>query len=394
MKKIAFVIPWHGQSIPGGAEMALREVTKQLSIRGIDIEILSTCVKEFTSDWNVNFHKAGMTVEDGIPVRRFKVRKRNTQAFNEVNIQLMNNQKLTAEQEQIFVREMINSTDMYKYIEKHKDEYGLFVYIPYMFGTTYFGCKICPEKAVLIPCFHEEAYIYMDVFKEAFSKVRGMIFNAEPERRIAERVYNLAQVSLITPGLGMNTDLVYDPYRFRCKFDIQAPFILYAGRKDVGKNIYTLINYFTEYKTRHPSDMKLVLIGGGQVNIPANIIKDVYDLGFVSAQDKYDACSAATLLCQPSKHESFSYVIMESWICGRPVLVHEKCEVTRDFAVRSHGGLFFDNYFEFEQCVEYINLHPDEAKRMGICGRQFVLENFSWDVVMQKYIRFFEQLTR
>ena len=45
------------------------------------------------------------------------------------------------------------------------------------------------------------------------------------------------------------------------------------------------------------------------------------DLGFVPIQDKYDAYAAAELLCQPSKHESFSYVIMESWLCERPVLV-------------------------------------------------------------------------
>ena len=55
------------------------------------------------------------------------------------------------------------------------------------------------------------------------------------------------------------------------------------------------------------------------------------DLGFVDIQDKYDITAAATLLCQPSKNESFSIVIMESSLCGRPVLVHEACEVTKHF---------------------------------------------------------------
>ena len=49
MKKIGFVIPWHGSKIPGGAEMALRDVSKHLSMAGADVEILSTCVKEFTA---------------------------------------------------------------------------------------------------------------------------------------------------------------------------------------------------------------------------------------------------------------------------------------------------------------------------------------------------------
>ena len=144
MKKIAFVIPWHGTNIPGGAETALREVTEHLAKAGLEIEIISTCVKEFLADWNVNFHKPGLTVENGIPVRRFKVRKRDANAFNSVNIKLMNDERISPEEEQIFIKEMVNSPDMYKYISKHSNEYEFFVYIPYMFGPTYFGCKACP----------------------------------------------------------------------------------------------------------------------------------------------------------------------------------------------------------------------------------------------------------
>ena len=91
MKKIGFVVPWHGQNIPGGAEMALRGVTEHLNKAGVDVEILTTCVKDFMSDWNTNFHKSGLTIENYIPVRRFKVRKRNVDAFNQVNIKLMMN---------------------------------------------------------------------------------------------------------------------------------------------------------------------------------------------------------------------------------------------------------------------------------------------------------------
>ncbi len=393
MKKIGFVIPWHGEKIPGGAEMALRGVTEHLHEAGVDVEILSTCVREFTADWNENFHKPGLTVENGIPVRRFKVRKRNVQAFDSVNIKLMHDERLTDAEEKIFIKEIVNSPDMYKYMEEHVDEYGLFVFIPYMFGTTYYGCKVCPEKSVLIPCFHEEAYIYMNIFKEAFSKVRGMMFNAEPEKTLTERVYDTSNVELIVPGLGLDTNLVYDADRFRAKFDIQSPFILYAGRKDVGKNIYTLIRYFQEYKKRNRNDLKLVLIGGGEVNIPRKIAGDVYDLGFVDIQDKYDAYGAALTLCQPSKHESFSFVIMESWLCRRPVMVHEECEVTKHFASTSNGGFYFNNYFEFEGQVNYYIKHPEVADAMGENGRQFVLDNFDWDVVTRKYIQFFEKLT-
>ena len=90
MKKIGFVTPWYGDQIPGGAEMELRGLTKHLYAAGVDLEILTTCVEKFVSDWSVDFHKPGLTQEGGVPVRRFKVRKRDTQTFDQINIHLMN----------------------------------------------------------------------------------------------------------------------------------------------------------------------------------------------------------------------------------------------------------------------------------------------------------------
>ena len=73
MKKIAFVIPWYAEKIPGGAEMETREVTKHLREAGMNVEILTTCVKEFVSDWGVNYYPEGTETILGVPVRRFKV---------------------------------------------------------------------------------------------------------------------------------------------------------------------------------------------------------------------------------------------------------------------------------------------------------------------------------
>ena len=135
-----------------------------------------------------------------------------------------------------------------------------------------------------------------------------------------------------------------------------------------------------------------MLIGGGSLNVPESLKKEVIDLGFVDLQDKYNAYAAAEMLCQPSIHESFSIVIMESWLCRRPVLVHEKCDVTKKFVVDNNAGLYFDNYFEFEGCVDYIKHNPEIAEEMGEKGRKFVLENFAWNVIVEKYTKFFSSL--
>ena len=390
MRKIAFVIPWFGENIPGGAEMELRGLVTHLNEAGVKVEILTTCVKDFNSNWNENYYKPGEETILGVTVRRFKVRKRDEQKFAEVNAKLMRNEKISMQEEKIFCEEMVNSTDLCEYIDKNQALYELFVFIPYMFGTTYYGCQVCPQKSVLIPCFHDESYAYFECFKTAFSRVAGMIFNAKPEMELANRLYNLESVEQIVLGVGLDTDIESNAKRFREKYQMNEPFILYAGRKDKGKNVDTLLQYFDEYKKRNANDMKLVLIGGGNIDIPEDVSHDVIDLGFVDKQDKYDACAAATLLCQPSHNESFSLVIMESWLCQRPVLVSGACEVTKRFAIDTNGGLYFNNYFEFEGAVNYILQNEDTAIQMGENGCKYVKNHFAWDVIVKNCVTFFE----
>ena len=198
--------------------------------------------------------------------------------------------------------EMVNSPNLYRYIRENQKNYDLLVFIPYLFGTTYYGVQECMDKAVMIPCFHDEGYLYLKRFQEVYSKVAGMIFHAQPEADLVEKVYDLSQVDAQVLGEGVYTEYEYNGDRFREKYGINDPYILYAGRKDAGKNIYVLIAYFEEYKKRHDDNLKLVLIGGGDVKIPEIVKEDVIDLGYVEMQDKYDACAAALTLCQPSIH--------------------------------------------------------------------------------------------
>lgn len=393
MKKIGFVIPWYGDKIPGGAEMEARTVVKHLLAAGVDVEILTTCVKEFTADWNEDYYSPGRYKVGGVPVRRFKVRKRNTSQFDAVNLKLMNNIKISSAEEEIFMKEMVNSPDLYDYIEKNKEDYDLFVFIPYMFGTTYYGSLRCLDRAIMIPCFHEEAYIHMRILKDVFEHAAGIIYNAQPEKELTNHVFRVQDIPQIVMGLGMDTDLKFDASRFRKKYKIRDPFLLYAGRKDVGKNIYTLIRYFEYYHRVHQqSDLKLVLIGGGEVEIPEQIKKHVLDLGFVDTQDKYDANAAALALCQPSIHESFSIVIMESWLCRRPVLVHNDCDVTKDFAIKANAGLYFSDFAEFNACVDYFLEHEDICRIMGANGCAYVKQQFEWNVIVKKYLDFFRSV--
>ena len=156
--------------------------------------------------------------------------------------------------------------------------------------------------------------IYPDLSQEHTGLAGGIINRAEAQ------TLRLALIYALLDGQGHIAET-----HLHAALAMKTDFILYAGRKEAGKNVPLLIDFFARYKKHRKNELKLVLIGSGTIEIPSENRSDIIDLGFVPLQDKYDAYAAATFLCQPSLNESFSIVIMESWLCKSPVLVHAKC---------------------------------------------------------------------
>jgi glycosyltransferase involved in cell wall biosynthesis len=378
------VVPWYGADVTGGAENLARHTAEALRrIGSLDVEVWTTCVRDFRADWNENTRPPGRDEVNGVPVRRFPVRARDASAFAAVNARLMEGGPVSDAQQQVFMREMIHSPALYDAIRQDRDG-RVFLFIPYMFGTTFEGAAIHPDRSVLIPCLHDESYAYMTRYAKMFEEVRGVIFLTAAERRLAERLYRMRPGAAAVLGGGIDTDFSFDRERFAKKYGVDN-FLLYVGRREPGKNTPLLIHYFNLYKRQHPSDLKLVLIGVGDVDLAPGQ-DDIIDLGFVSDQDKHDAYAAAMALCQPSHNESFSIVMMEAWACGTPALVLENCDVTRENCLEANGGLFFSDWTEFAEALEWFRQHRAAGRILGGYGRRYVLDHFRWDIIVRKYV--------
>lgn len=388
--KLVFVTPWYGQDIPGGAEAWTRRTVEHLHVAGMDVEVWTTCVRDLYSDWGKNHHRPGSTKERDVPVRRFPVKPRDKLAFDQINMRLINGYSVTLDEEQVFIEQMLRVDGLYEHIEQHAQDALLF-FIPYMFATTYYGAQVRPERSYLIPCFHDEAYARLDIYRRAFMHIKGMLFLSEPERSLARQLYPLDGMHTQVIGAAVDLDARGDAQAFRRKTGIDAPFVLYAGRRERGKNIELLIDYFRQYRAARQTDVQLVLIGPGHMPVAPAAGEGIIDVGFVSPQEKWDAYAAASVLCQPSLHESLSLVLMESWVMGTPVLVHAEGAVTRDHCQRANGGLYFGDYAEFAACLDVLLSRSDLRERMGQQGRAYVCQNFGWDTFVD---RFHELLAR
>ena len=386
--KIAFVAPFYGERASGGAESECRQTALHLAQQGIEVEVLTTCLLDLVHGMMVNAYPAGVTRDGDVLVRRFRADVFDPGPFCELNQRLIDGETLSADEERYFMARNVNSFELYRYIAAHSSGYDWFCFIPYLFGTSCYGSQICPEKSILIPCLHDEGYAKMQMVRDLFARVARIAFHTPAEMRIAEKRFGPAPNTNQRLLIGEGVDYTFDsnPERFRERFAMESPFLMYAGRKDSTKNVDTLIRFFSAYKRQNPNELKLVLIGPREAAIPSDMTPWIVDLGFLDDQDKKDAYSAALVLCQPSLNESFSIVMMEAWGCGTPCLVHGGCAVTREHVVLSNGGLYFETFPEFSGALDYLLAHPDTGERMGAAGRKYVNENFDWSVITSRFI--------
>jgi glycosyltransferase involved in cell wall biosynthesis len=96
--------------------------------------------------------------------------------------------------------------------------------------------------------------------------------------------------------------------------------------------------------------------------------------------------------------ESFGLVIAEAMACGLPVVTHPSVGL-RDNAqleLVEHGvtGLVADSAEEYAMALKYLFFHPDEARRMGLAGRDKAARLFRAQDIARKLEAVYLELLR
>ena len=136
------------------------------------VEVLTTTTRDLYADWGRSYYPAGATEIDGVIVRRFPVQKRDRAAFDAVNARLMRGALVSAADERVYIEQMIRVPDLYEFMTREAGD-RLYVFIPYLFATTYYGAQVCPERSVVIPCLHDESYARLALYREVLPRVQA-----------------------------------------------------------------------------------------------------------------------------------------------------------------------------------------------------------------------------
>ncbi|MCX6016935.1 MAG: glycosyltransferase family 4 protein [Chloroflexi bacterium] len=377
-RRIAFVTPRYGPHILGGAESQMRYNAERLAQRGHHVEVFSTSVSNLLT-WESEAAPRHEAIH-GIPVHLYPVRYTNRVRFRELHRRMHDGDALTNDEQLEWLHTGPHSAQLYADLRRRMNDFDLFVCAPNPFPLVHYAAAAVLPRTAIWPCLHDELYAHLLPTRLLLRDAFCIFYNTQIERELAENIVGAPHPRAHVIGSGVD-EIAGDPLRFRTTFDIHSPFLLYAGRIEAGKNTPLLINFFEQYKAKTRNDLKLVLIGEGRCSSTS---PDVIHLGHQSERTKRDCMAAAVALCQPSVHESLSYVVLESWLAGVPVLVHSDCAVTRKHVVKSGGGFHFDSIEIFRATIAALLSSPALRTRMGASGRRYVRAEYDWSDVLDR----------
>ena len=424
--KLAFVVQRYGTEILGGSEYHCRLIAERLAQRH-QVEVLTTCARDYIT-WKNEYPEAPDRIR-GVTVRRFpNARTRDIDSFNKYSDWIFANPHSRGDELQWLEQQGPWCPALVEYLQKHHATYDALIFFTYLYAPTVLGLQVAPAKSILVPTAHDEPAIHLSIYEELFGLPAAIAYNTEAERRFLTTHFSIramaeetvgcgvdlpqhqaypraaqepdaqaAQPAAETAGEGLRASPEGESERprprphltargatFRRRHRLHGPFLLYGGRIEKGKGCEELIEYFRSYQ-RDGGDASLVLMGVKLMPLPED--PSVKFAGLLSDLERAQALEAATVVVVPSPYESLSLLALEAFSVGTPVLANARSEVLVDHCVASNAGLFYADRYEFGECVSL--LVGDERLRaaMGRNGRDYVRQNYRWEVILSKYER-------
>ena len=336
--RLAFVVQRYGPEIDRGAEYECRRVAEALAPHH-DVDVLTTCARDYLT-WR-NVYPPGVTTVNGVRVRRFPVdRPRRIRAFGRYADWLYATPHTFFDEAEWVRRQGPLTPALIEWLRAHADDHDGFLFYTYLYLPTTLGSRWWPTRP--------SSCRRPTTSGPSTSTSSGACSASRADSSSRSRRSGPSSSSASTrntsrpPSSGRGSIRSRTPTR-RGSDDSTGstgPYFLYVGRVDVEKGCRALVESFLGLaraggRARDPDPH-----GNGRPQLARH--PAVRALGFRPEAEKHDAIAGATALVMPSPHESFSFVILEAWSQGTPVLATNRSPVLRGHVERSGAGLLYD----------------------------------------------------
>jgi glycosyltransferase involved in cell wall biosynthesis len=187
------------------------------------------------------------------------------------------------------------------------------------------------------------------------------------------------------------------------RYQVNYPFLLYAGRISPHKNVVRMIEAFSALKTELEKDhafpdLKLIIIGddlSGNPDLRRTVVRsgvqnDVRFLGFVPIEVLRTFYDQAKIFIFPSLYEGFGLPPLEAMAHGTPVVtsnVSSLPEVVGNAAVLVHP----ENVFEIMRALHRVLL--DQPLREKMKARSYrQAAKFSWEKSVRRIMDVYQEV--
>jgi glycosyltransferase involved in cell wall biosynthesis len=429
--KLAFIVQRYGPEVLGGSEHLCRLVAERLAAQH-EVEVLTTCARDYVT-W-ANAYPEGADRIRGVTVRRFASAKlRDLDAFNRYSEWIYHNPHTRADELQWLEQQGPWCPALIEYLRRNQQQYDVLIFFTYLYAPTVIGLDINPGKSVVVSTAHDEPAIQLDIYQDVFRKPAALCFLTDSERQFVRGRFS--DRPLIEEVVGVGVDIPQQqPYPrtpsaaeaeeepmnpewhegqdservdppmavgefpshllargsvFRRRHRFYGPIALYGGRIEAGKGCEELIEYFSAY-VKAGGEATLALMGVKLMALPEEPF--IRFAGLLSDRERLQALEAATVVVCPSPYESLSLLALEALSVGTPVLVNARSNVLVEHCVRSNAGLYYASGDEFVECMKLLIGDSRLREAMGRNGREYVRQNYRWDVVLGKFENVFAKV--
>jgi len=366
-----------------------------LSASGHDVGVHSTTAASMAT-WSDEL-TSGTTIEDGVTVHRHRTTSRRSRRFESISAKVLADPAAatTADEQRWIEAQGPHSPDLLEAVAEEASD--IIVFSPYLYEPTLVGVHRAKVPVVMHPAAHDEAPLRLPAMRKAVEAASGLGFYTDAERRLTEQVIPAARTKaqmLVGLGIDQPTDTNPGPERIaaiRNELGLaQEPYFLVLGRVDSGKGTHALVDMFGEL---HKSGrVRARLVVAGPIVDPPPATPGVEVIGPVDEATKQGLLAGATALINPSVMESFSLVVLESWMAETPVIVNAGCAATVEHARRSGGGLAYSSLDQLEMALRATIIHPDRAAILADRGRAYVESWYTWPAIITRYVPFLQQV--
>lgn len=275
--------------------------------------------------------------------------------------------------------------------------------IPFLFEVRDLWPKFAIDMGVLHNPFLIRASKWLERF--LYAHADQVIVNSPGYLEHVEQ-HGARKVNLIPNGVDASMfDPQSDGKEFRAQHNLQDQFIaLYAGAHGMANDLDVVLQAAHLLKGR--KEICFVLVGDGKEK--ANLIARAKELELENVRflpiipkskmsEALAAANACIAILKPIKSFKTTYPnkVFDYMAAGRPVILAID-GVSREIIETAQAGIFVQpgSPQEMAKAVEYLQQNSQKAYKMGINGRDYVVENFDRAQFTQQFAQLLQGLKR